>query len=318
MKNITHIVFAGNALKSLCLCGVLRYIYFYKLDVSIRDVSGTSMGAFFALAYALRIPIERLEEIIYNTCDDKTNSRLYPHLIVDFVNNYGFTSSLNYLTGLKAYVKEVYEVDDITFLELSKKTGINIYISTTRIIDGLNVIFNVNDTPNVSVFDAVAASMCLPIISKPIIINNIYYIDGFFSNNFPHEVFKHVPKDNILGIAVYIDTDINESNDIIDKPLSLFEYYFKILYILYKTTDKYTHFNKIDNHPDCLIIRSTQVKSVFEPIITDDYVDLGINKDTIDNLFLQGFKELYDYMESHIPITPFIEEIKEIEVKDKK
>jgi len=44
MKKITHLVFGGHALKSLNLCGVLRYIYCYNLDINIRDVAGTSMG----------------------------------------------------------------------------------------------------------------------------------------------------------------------------------------------------------------------------------------------------------------------------------
>ena len=43
MRQITHIVFAGNALRSLCICGILRYIYCYKMDENIRDVAGTSM-----------------------------------------------------------------------------------------------------------------------------------------------------------------------------------------------------------------------------------------------------------------------------------
>ena len=219
MKKITHIVFSGNALKSLCLCGMLRYIYCYNLDLNIRDVSATSMGAFFALAFALKIPIEDLEDIIYNTCNNIDNSRLYPHLIIDFMNNYGFTSSLNYLLEIKKYVKKVYDMDDMTFLELSKKTGINIYVSTTRVNDGFNKIFNVNDTPDVSVFDAVSASMCLPIIAKPVMIDGIYYIDGFLSNNFPCEVFSNINKDNILGVAVYLDEEnyINKT----DKNLSL-------------------------------------------------------------------------------------------------
>ena len=81
------------------------------------------------------------------------------------------------------------------------------FISTTRINDGSNIIFNVNDTPNVSIISAVAASMCIPFLSKPIIIDGYYYIDGFLTDNFPHEVFKGVHKDNILGVAVNIDSD---------------------------------------------------------------------------------------------------------------
>jgi len=318
MKKITHIVFSGNALKSLCLCGMLRYIYCYNLDLNIRDVSATSMGAFFALAFALKIPIEDLEDIIYNTCNNIDNSRLYPHLIIDFMNNYGFTSSLNYLLEIKKYVKKVYDMDDMTFLELSKKTGINIYVSTTRVNDGFNKIFNVNDTPDVSVFDAVSASMCLPIIAKPVMIDGIYYIDGFLSNNFPCEVFSNINKDNILGVAVYLDEEnyINKT-DKNDIDMSFFEYYFNLLFILYKNTDKYTHLNKILSHPDCLLIRKSQVKSIFTPNITDEYIDLSIDKELVDNLFLQGFKVLHDYMESHIK-EEFIEEIKEIEIKEKK
>jgi predicted acylesterase/phospholipase RssA len=322
MKQITHLVFSGNALKSICLCGVLRYIYFYNLHLNIREVSGTSMGSFFALCYALQIPIEELEQIIYRTCDNIDNSRIYPHLIMNFVNNYGFMSSHNYLIELKAYIKKVYDMDDMTFLELSKKTGINIYVSTTRVYDGSNIIFNVNDTPDISVFDAVSASMCLPIIAKPVIIDGVYYIDGFLSNNFPYEVFSNINKDNILGISVYLDEE-NYLNDITNMgqgDMTLFQYYLNILYILYKNTDKYTHYNKIINHPDCLIIRQSEVKSIFTPNITEDYIDLSIDRKIVDNLFLQGFKCIYDYMESHnkeIIKEPFIEEIKEIEIKEK-
>ena len=42
MKFITHLVLAGNALKSLCLCGVLRYIYSYNIDKNIHDIAATS------------------------------------------------------------------------------------------------------------------------------------------------------------------------------------------------------------------------------------------------------------------------------------
>ena len=38
MKKITHLVFGGHALKSLNLCGVLRYIYCYNLDINIKSV----------------------------------------------------------------------------------------------------------------------------------------------------------------------------------------------------------------------------------------------------------------------------------------
>ena len=176
MKQITHIVFAGNALKSLCICGILRYIYCYKMDENIRDVAGTSMGAFFSLAYALKIPIERLEKIIYDTINSDI-TKIYPNNFLNLINDYGINNPINYLKNIREYIKEIYNQDDITFIELSKKTGINLYISVTEVHSGSNVIFNVDDYPNVSVLDAISASMCIPILSKPVIINESDYFN---------------------------------------------------------------------------------------------------------------------------------------------
>jgi NTE family protein len=293
MKKITHIVFSGNALKSLCLCGILRYLYFYNLDKHIRDVSATSMGAFFALAFALKIPIERLEQIIYDTTNNTNITHIHSNSFYNLINSFGLHSSVDYLKYLREYIKEIYNQDDLTFLELSKKTGINIYISTTEIDSGNNIIFNVNDYPDVSVIDAVAASMCLPIISKPIIINNKYYIDGFLTNNFPIEVFSHINNNNILGVGVYNETE-HKLNPI-SLECSIYNYYYRLFLILYNNTTKLCFYNKILK-ADFLLIKSYVVKSIFDIDITDDYIDLSISKEIIDNLILQGYKEINDYM----------------------
>ena len=62
----------------------------------------------------------------------------------------------------------------------------------------IHVNFNINSTPNISIIDAVAASMCVPFISKPIIIDGLYYIDGCLTDNFPIDVFNDINKDQIL------------------------------------------------------------------------------------------------------------------------
>ena len=54
MKYFTHLVCSGSAIRSLCLLGMFRYIYFNKLEEHIKNVAGTSMGAFFCLAFPWR------------------------------------------------------------------------------------------------------------------------------------------------------------------------------------------------------------------------------------------------------------------------
>lgn len=300
MKQITHLVFAGNALKSLCICGILRYIYCYKMDKNIRDVSGTSMGSFFALAFALKIPIDKLEKIIYNAMNSKENTKIYPNDFINLINNYGFNNPVNYLNGIRNYIKEIYNQDDMTFLELTKKTGINLYISVTEVNTISNVIFNVNDYPNVSVFDAIGASMCLPIISKPIIINNKYYIDGYLTNNFPIEVFNHINSEFILGIGVNTRAECSGNNE---KELSFSNYFFNIFLILYNNTDTLCYFNKIKNHKNILFIENSPAKSILKANITDEYIDFAINEEILNNLYLQGFKAMNDYSNNNLDLA---------------
>lgn len=301
---ITHLVFSGNALRSICLCGVLRYLYCYNLHSHIRDVAGTSMGAFFGFAFALKIPIEELEEIIYKLSKNPKFSKFDSSSFLNIIDSYGLSSSLDYFESIREYLNKHYNQNDITFLELSKKTGINLYVSTTCLTTGKNEIFNVNDTPNISVIDAIAASMCIPILSKPIKIGKRYYIDGCLSNNFPIECFvnknSNINKNNILGVGVldFNNNGQNSSNDNQeeeDDNLSLIKYMANLSYLMHINTYKYCFSEKISNHPNVLIIKNSPIRSILKPKIEDNYIDIGLTDDEINNLILQGFKEMNDY-----------------------
>ena len=59
---ITHLALSGGAMKGLCYMGVFRYLYIENLVNNLKFIHGTSIGSFFAIALALKIPIEYLEE----------------------------------------------------------------------------------------------------------------------------------------------------------------------------------------------------------------------------------------------------------------
>jgi len=303
MKYFTHLVFAGNAFRSICLLGVLRYIYFNKMEDYIKNAAGTSMGSFFCLAFALKIPIDELEAIITKTINSIDLKVIPSKKILDFVVNLGFNDSRLYLTGIREYVKNKYNMDDITFMELSKLTGVNIYVSTTKVNDSSNFIFNVNDTPNISVFEAIAASMCIPILSKPIKIDNNYYIDGCISNNLPYNVFDNINHSDILCVAVYVKSDydfviIPETKD--DEEISIMEYVKQLFNILYFNSFKHTFITKIEKFKNPLLISNSQFKSSLNLEITKNDVIFNISQDDIESLILQGFRDMSEYMKKII------------------
>ena len=131
-------------------------------------------------------------------------------------------------------------------------------------------------------------------------IDNYYYIDGFFSNNLPYDVFNHINKKNLLVVGILIhDFDFNN----IDKPdieMNFIEYYLNIFKIFYKNTDTLCNSNRIMNDKDFLVIKSSPIKnSLFTPNFEDDNFNFKIDENTINDLFLQGFKVIQDYMNNY-------------------
>ncbi len=302
MKYFTHLVFSGNAIRSICLLGIIRYIYFNKIENYIKNAAGTSMGSFFCLAFALKIPVDELETIILKTINNKDLTIIPSNKFIDLFTNLGFIDSKLYLKEIKEYVKNKYDLDDLTFMELSKLTGVNIYVSTTKVNDGTNFIFNVNDTPNVSVYDAIAASMSIPVLSKPVKINNSYYIDGCISNNLPYDVFNNINHYDILCVAIFVKSDYNykiisETKD--DEEINIMEYFKQICDIFYFNSFKYTYINRIDNFKNPLLISNSHFTTSLNFEIKKNEIIFNISQDDIETLILQGFREMTEYMKQY-------------------
>lgn len=297
MKYFTHLVFSGSAIRSFCLLGILRYIYFNKMENYIKNAAGTSMGSFFCLAFALKIPVDELEEMIIKLIHIPDIVSVSSDKFLNLFTNLGFNDCKLYLSGMKEYLKKKYDMDDITFIELSKLTGVNVYVSATKINNGKNFIFNVNDTPNVSVLDAVAASMCIPMVSQPIKIDGYYYIDGCLTNNLPYEIFNNINQDDILNVAVYIKEDY-EVTDIIEanEELNFMSYYRQICSIIYSNSLHSSYISKLPTFKNPLIINNSPFSSFYNIKLTDDDISFNIKDEDIENLILQGFRDISNYM----------------------
>lgn len=297
MKNITHLIFSGNALNSLNLLGVLRYIYFNKLEGNIKNVAGVSMGSLFCLAFALKIPFDELEIIIKETIEDFDNTHIKKSEFKNLFIKNGIDKTINYMKKFKEYVKNKYDQDDMTFIELSKKTGINLYVCSFNINICENFTFNINDTPNVSIFNAVASSMTIPFLSQPILIDGYYYIDGGILNNFPIEIFKDVPIENILGVTYLIE---KYKKNIIpkDTTISFYNFIIQIINIFFKILDIVTIKTKLNNdYSNFLIFKDSPLDGPLPIEITKDHIIKKITIKDVDNLIFQGYKEMHNFME---------------------
>lgn len=291
----THLVISGGGLYGVCMLGVLRYLYIENKLTDVKNIAGNSMGAFFALAHCLNIDIEELENIVKELAHNKSLYITRNNFSNIFLKN-GIVSFTIYTNRLKEYVANKYNLNDITFIELTKKFGINLYVSSTNFNKCENIIFSTDNTPNVSIFDATAASMSIPYFSKPVIIDGEYFLDGLFTNNFPINIFSNILKDNILGIVIKISAEYTIKIFEKNTKFNFIEYNKRLLELLYLNTSKVAFLNLIDtDNKNLLIIEDSPINDTLLINIKKDFIKCDCNSVHIDNLILDGYIKTHNF-----------------------
>jgi predicted acylesterase/phospholipase RssA len=297
--NITHIVFSGGGILGISILGVLRYLYLENIVSNVKNIAGNSMGAYFCLLFSLKIPIQDIESILYNYIGNYDYMNINDITLTDFFNKKGVDNFSSYIDLIKNYLKDKDEnfKGDITFSELSKIYGINLYISTTNINKCENFIFSIDSTPDISIFDATIASMNIPIIGTAINIDGEYYVDGALTNNFPVNIFNNIHKDLILCVIIKPD-ETDDYTKIIPKntELSFLNYNYQIIKILLNNTYKQSFTSLIDHKKNNILIISKFHDIEYLPItFNKNNINKKVSKQDLDNLILTGFIQANAY-----------------------
>jgi predicted patatin/cPLA2 family phospholipase len=192
------ICLSGGGVKGLSFLGAIDYLELHSyIDISlITNWFGTSIGAIIAFIYTLG----------YNTCDigdfilDFNFDKLQPDVdINNLLGAHGIDDGSKLLLLIKRFLKQKYNIDDITFEEHYKLTNKKLNIVGTNFSKGLETLFNYETSPTMSILTAVRISSSIPIIFTPVLYNSDYYIDGAFVNNFP---IKYCNPNSTLGIYI--------------------------------------------------------------------------------------------------------------------
>lgn len=187
---ITHVTLSGGGISGLSYIGCIRFLHMEGLTDDIRHVSGTSIGAFFATALALKIPYSKFETMMRKFCTSDHN--FSTEQLLGIFATMGIDDGSFMVTVLREYIQEMTngEDNDISFIELTKRTGVNLVVCTNRIETMTPFYFSVDSTPHVGVLEAVQASMSVPIFIRPKKIGDFHYSDGATNDNTPASCFS--------------------------------------------------------------------------------------------------------------------------------
>jgi len=297
---ITHVIFSGGGIKGLCYMGVLRYLYIEKLIDKIKHVAGTSIGAYFALLLALKIPIDYLEEEISKSIKQFSENEMAVNK-----NNIGklFCSNGLYNTDflskpIRDFLQNKYGVDDLNYIEFVKKTGVNIYISCTNLNTVSNKVFSVESTPNISVIDTVMASLSIPFVFEPIYIDGEYYVDGVISGSLHVDnIFQDINNNNKIGFLLSTSYKDEVEKCDIDTEFNFLTYTGRILQvILSKSLENPVEFNDVEKYFHIMKLGKLPYEKIVKFKIQDNEIYVDITVEDFDNLILKGFIEITNYM----------------------
>ena len=202
---------SGGGFIGLCFLGVLDGLEKSEHYQTIRNISGTSIGALFALMFALRIPAKKIYDAIKNEVSTNIEDKFgfSVSTMLDVIE----TKGLIRLDGILSLAQQFVELqgfsEDFTFRQLSQKTGINLYVTATDIITGMLHYFSVDHTPDTPVMPCVKASMSIPLVFPPVKIpgpefEDSLYVDGCVQENLPVGPFLEDAQAHHSILGVYI------------------------------------------------------------------------------------------------------------------
>jgi predicted acylesterase/phospholipase RssA len=222
---IERIYWCGGGTTSVAHAGVLQVLNELQLLSPVKEMLGISAGAMFALSLCLGFTIEEIRHL-YLTFDFQNLTELLPG--PDCLENLSLDSGKNLLAFIEATLHIKGYCRRVTFKDLatSTQTKYNLRVFATDINTSEFLEFSSQKTPNFVVADAVAASMSLPLIFKPVIDPRTgnWLIDGAAISNYPITFLSQSERQTLLGV-VFDTTPIPKTQldiqDIAFRPISL-------------------------------------------------------------------------------------------------
>ena len=211
-ENIKKLVLSGGGLLGISYIGLFKYLEEHNINKQITSILGCSAGAIFGTFFAIGYTSLELQIIIKNT-KFKDYINITGESILNFMKLKGLESGKNLINFIKQTIKDKTNNENITFKQILDTYKIDLKIGVTNLTLSEFEIFDSYKTPNLSIYQAINASIAIPFIFEPVIINKQIYCDG--------GVLDNLPVEHLMNIDNYITDNNKLQNNI--------------------TTDTYTH-----------------------------------------------------------------------------
>ena len=185
---IRNLVLSGGAVRTVAAVGCLKYLHDHKLLDHVTTIVGTSAGAILGFLMALGNPPDKIVSLLKDVLIGKGYHRInFDELLqLNVWQSFGLDSGSGITNFLEDVLEKTLGCRDITFLDFTKKQGINFVVGVANLSKQETEYMCVDETPDMSVVTAVRMSSSLPILFVPIRHSSgDLYIDGGLYETLP-------------------------------------------------------------------------------------------------------------------------------------
>ncbi len=270
------LVLEGGSLRGLYSSGVLDIMMDNNIEVDC--IVGTSAGALFGPNYFSN---QRGRAIRYNKrfCKDRRNISMWSLLFTGNVVNKKF-----------AYYKitEKYDVfDNETFMKSKKE----LYATATNMKTAEPKYFKIKDV--IKDMEKLRASSAIPIMTRPVLIDGEYYLDGGISDSIPVKKCMSLGCDKVIVVLTQPDT---YRKKILSKKK------IKMINIVFKKNPKLIErmMNRHNEYNECVeYIKELEKENKVFVIRPSENLDIDLierNPDKLEAVYQVGIKDMKNKM----------------------
>jgi len=184
LDKIENLVLSGGGLLGISYIGLFRYLEEQQATKQIKTVIGSSAGAIFGMLFIIGYSHKK----IYDKFKDMKFSEYVPitaDSILNLIRVKGVNSCSNIVQFLKDALLDKTGSENTTFRELYERFGIAFKVGATNLTTSRFELLDHINHPDLPVYLAVKASIAIPFVFEPVIIDDCLYCDGGLCDNLP-------------------------------------------------------------------------------------------------------------------------------------
>lgn len=191
-------IFGGGAIRGISYIGAIKALE--ELNINSKTIAGSSVGAIFAILYAIGYTSEEIKNMFL-----KINFDLFRDIHFGFGKSFAISKGEVFLEWVRDLIEKKFygenykkgENPTVKFKDLDK----NLIIITTDLTNFTCKEFSKFETPDFEVATAVRISSTMPGLMTPVIYEGVELVDGDLQKSQPlWKLSKHLqtPKERIL------------------------------------------------------------------------------------------------------------------------